>query len=475
MCLLHTHHKDTILDKEWIEDFYDINSDGIGVMYSEVVDSKAHLVIKKCLPKNYEEAQAFYDAEIKGRECVVHWRMATHGDVDFDNCHPYILLPLDSSCPMAIMHNGVLSNGNYKDKSKSDTWHYMNDFLIPLLDPQVGGDPNLIFKEPFIEILGDSIGNSNKFVAMDYLGNVTIVNRHAGVNWNGIWLSNTYAWTAPGRLSRGKYNYTSTNYQDADWGGNKYYGAAYATPNDDLINEHDPRLDYLDRPMYTHRWEKGVERVGKSAGLLKDTSVGNKKKKGKQGKGVVIVDHKGEVKDVIHGAPTNTLGKGNAVLLEEEKQVEEMFDLLDDEGKTKAYTSLSFQNFYKFIDATSLDTCWEAVYMHVDGVIDDTAFIDYILDPKKWTDHPMPVHGRANVGAGGLSQDALDELLARDPDDEVSDEEVISKTLPRHVDNGPLDEDVIDPIRTDFEGHRPIYDQRTNANVFDINKGQRVA
>lgn len=454
MCLLHTHHKDTILADEWIEDFYDINGDGIGVMYSEVTDGKAQLVIKKCLPKNYAEAQEFYNAEIKGRECVVHWRMATHGDIDFDNCHPYIVLPLDSTCPMALMHNGILSNGNYKDRSKSDTWHYVNDYLKPLLDPMQGGSPDLIFKEPFVEILGDSIGSSNKFVAMDYLGNVSIINRSAGVNWNGIWLSNTYAWSAPRRLSRTTWD-------------NKYYAAAYG---DISTGEQLPALDHLDRPEPVYYQYSKAPAASPKVPPSNATNTGGKKKKGKHGKGVVVVDHKGTVKDVVHGSPTNPLGKTNAELLHEEKEVTEMFGILDEEDCTQAYVSLSYQNFYNFIDKTDLDTAWEAVYMHVDKVLDAETFIDYILDPQKWIDNPMPVHGRKNIGTADdrFTEEELDRIFAeRDAAvvvDEATNEEVIEKTLPR----------IPAATGTGNDG-RPIYDQRANANVFDIEGGQRVA
>lgn len=468
MCLLHTHHKDTILADEWIEDFYDINGDGIGVMYSEVTDGKAQLVIKKCLPKNYAEAQEFYNAEIKGRECVVHWRMATHGDIDFDNCHPYVVLPLDSTCPMALMHNGILSNGNYKDKSKSDTWHYVNDYLKPLLDPMQGGSPDLIFKEPFVEILGDSIGSSNKFVAMDYLGNVSIINRSAGVNWNGIWLSNTYAWSAPRRLSRSNYtNYS--NPQDAGWNSfdNKYYAAAHG---DISTGEQLPALDYLDRPEPVYQYSKAPAASPKatpSSATKKD----GKNKKGKSGKTTALVDHTGKVTGVVtHGTPIGPNGKTNAELLREEKEVTEMFDVLDDEDCTQAYVSLSYQNFYNFIDKTDIDTAWEAVYMHVDKVLDAETFIDYILDPQKWIDNPMPVHGKKNIGTADdhFTDEELDRIFAeRDAAvvvDEATNEEVIEKTLPR----------IPAATGTGNDG-RPIYDQRANANVFDIEGGQRVA
>jgi len=521
MCLLHTHNADTKLSDEWIKDFYIINPDGIGVMYSENDEAGVpRLVVKKFLPKTAADAVQIYNENIKGRDCAVHWRMATHGDIDMVNCHPYEVVGYDQADPIYFMHNGVLSNGNWKDKSKSDTWWYAHDYLKPLLDPSMGGDPNLAFKAPFKEILGDSIGSSNKFVLMDRFGNMAIINEDAGVHWNGMWLSNTYAWSAPRRVK----NRSALS--------NKYYAAA--TRGDD---KHDPSLDWMDVPeddwadyrsysqgtymtgSGTTSSGAGTTGMGKSASV---TPIGKKSKKQKR-------KNKNALVPAASGKATD-LTALDRMHLQEEKEVDEMFELLDDENKPKAYTSLSFQNFYKFIDTLDLDQCWEAVYMLVDGVIDEVAFIDYILDPQKWNDSKPRVAAKTNVSggevdpaladhiidpddeeifgneAGSLTEEQrahLDSMLTRAfPEDHPSEDEVIEATLPRGLGvdrlasvtqphaTWPYAPTIASPTNhTATQGiipigngelmqpataASPIIDARQSANIFDTQSGQRV-
>ena len=196
MCLLLTQTKNTpILSNEWLKDFYSYNEDGIGVMYVE----NNQLIIKKSLPKNVNEFIDFYHDFIKNKNCAWHLRMRTHGLIDLENCHPYMVLnQLEHGIDLYLMHNGVLSNGNKKDTNKSDTWHYINDFLKPMLC----NNPNYAFTDSFKALISDHIGNSNKFVIMDNLGRESVINQDSGYYWHGFWLSNTYAWTATNSVSK---------------------------------------------------------------------------------------------------------------------------------------------------------------------------------------------------------------------------------------------------------------------------------
>jgi hypothetical protein len=144
----------------------------------------------KRLPKNGDEAWAIYQEYIQGRECVVHWRMKTHGLIDYENCHPYTVFGEGSPMPMSIMHNGVLYTGNAKDRNKSDTWHYVEDYLKPLL-----ADHPEMFMNPVMQLLiKDHIGSGNRFIMMNHLGETAIINEKDFVTYKGALLSNTYAW-----------------------------------------------------------------------------------------------------------------------------------------------------------------------------------------------------------------------------------------------------------------------------------------
>lgn len=196
MCLLVTQSADSpILSAEWLEDFYDSNSDGVGVMYA----FDGRLVVEKLLPKDGKEFVQFYNEHIHGRECAFHLRMKTHGHIDLINCHPYEILNYeDHGIDLWLMHNGILHTDNKADITKSDTWHYINDYLRPMLID----NPDFAFHPSFNDLISDHIGSSNKFVIMDNFGRQAVLNEPQGVYWGGRWLSNTYAWSAPTAVSK---------------------------------------------------------------------------------------------------------------------------------------------------------------------------------------------------------------------------------------------------------------------------------
>lgn len=187
MCLLIQMTKDVHFTDEFLNGVYQRNSDGIGIMWSD--GEKLHY--RKHLPRNVGDAIDFFREYAENKDCCVHFRMKTHGNIDYLNCHPYPVFGFDEDHehPMLLMHNGVLSTGNAKDVTKSDTWHFINDHLRPLLAKY----PSIVFEPELIAMLGKYIGN-NRFAIMDYAGNTAIINKDQGVMYQGAWLSNTYAW-----------------------------------------------------------------------------------------------------------------------------------------------------------------------------------------------------------------------------------------------------------------------------------------
>jgi hypothetical protein len=196
MCLLITQTKQSPkLSSEWLKDFYSYNSDGVGVMRAE----NNELIVEKILPVSADEFVDFYNSHIYGYDCAFHLRMKTHGNIDLENCHPYeVLKKSEHGIDLWLMHNGILHTDNKADISKSDTWHYIRDYLRPMLE----NNPSFAFTPAFNDVISDHIGNSNKFVLLDNLGRMTVLNADAGVYWAGLWLSNTYAWTASNSASK---------------------------------------------------------------------------------------------------------------------------------------------------------------------------------------------------------------------------------------------------------------------------------
>ena len=214
MCLLVKQPSTTSFTDDFLADVFTKNSDGLVVMYAE--DGKLH--VYKCLPATAQDFIDFYRKHIDGKDCVWHARMQTHGDIDFDNCHPYKVTE-----NIWLAHNGVLSTGNDADKTRSDTWHFIKNIIAPALTAQ----PELMTDTVWLEFIGDLIGRGNKFGLMNSEGEIAIVNEHAGVEFVGAWLSNTYAWSTHKFGFQSTYQqqkgYTSTHFSNKSWYANAYY------------------------------------------------------------------------------------------------------------------------------------------------------------------------------------------------------------------------------------------------------------
>lgn len=240
MCLLVTQNSHSpALSDAWLKDFYASNPDGVGVMYAE----NGSLIVEKVLPKSENCFISFYRNHIEGKDCAFHLRMRTHGDINTENCHPYQVLNFkEHGMDLWLMHNGILHTGNASDTTKSDTWHYIRDYLRPMLE----SNPEYAFHPTFSEIVGNHIGKSNKFVLMDNQGRTITINEQSGLYWSGLWLSNDYAWSASDSASKSPITNTNTileqskeqpekrissMYRDYSYGNNWNYSPAF---DDDL-------------------------------------------------------------------------------------------------------------------------------------------------------------------------------------------------------------------------------------------------
>ena len=234
MCLMIEKAANVTFTEPWLRDFYLRNNDGYGFMYSE--GGKLH--IHKAVSTADGFVAAFKEREDKAM--LIHLRMRTHGDIDLLNCHPYEVLSADEGGQMGalwMMHNGVLSQGNAADKTKSDTWHYINNVLRPLLLP----DPTILRNLMVQKLIGSDISSGNRFGFMSSVGDTIIINKHTGVVWNGAWMSNTYAWDAEAAgLVKPSYQYYSQGYSDYTG-----YTSPTTTPVTSLYEEAEDIDSYL--------------------------------------------------------------------------------------------------------------------------------------------------------------------------------------------------------------------------------------
>lgn len=167
------------INDAWLADFTEYNQDGYGFFWVE--DGR----VQTCKAVKPDGFSADY-RRLQHLNPSVHLRMRTHSDVSEVNCHP--MRVLDN---LYVMHNGIISHADTRFKHLNDTWHYIIDTLKPVLKDNF----ELLQVPAFQAMLAGHIGNS-RLVFLDALGRTTIINREQGLEHNGVWYSNTYAWSA---------------------------------------------------------------------------------------------------------------------------------------------------------------------------------------------------------------------------------------------------------------------------------------
>lgn len=171
MCIAILKPKDKTISKEILEACHSRNKDGIGFAYV----NNGKVIIKKFMDfdKFYKE---YLDVEGISN-MLIHFRIATHGNVEVNNCHPFKL-----NDRMALIHNGIISGYGSKTDNKVDT----QDFI----DKVIGKISYKMWKNPsYRELVGDAIGYS-KFCILDNQDNYYIINEKKGSWVDGIWYSN---------------------------------------------------------------------------------------------------------------------------------------------------------------------------------------------------------------------------------------------------------------------------------------------
>lgn len=207
------------ITKEQLETCFKNNPDMCGLAFvntrkAEDGTNEKYLAVWK----GYTDFETFYAdyrrvAELKDRNILIHFRIATSGGVNELNCHPFQI-----NDSLVMIHNGVL--GSFatpaKDSPYNDTQTYIQKYMVGL--------PNNIYKNPtFKKLMGEMIGH-NKFVLLDIHDHYYIINENLG-HWDkGVWFSN-YSYKAV--KSTGTKVVTTKYGTEEYWGNSKYYSDYY--------------------------------------------------------------------------------------------------------------------------------------------------------------------------------------------------------------------------------------------------------
>lgn len=173
MCIAIMVKKGLTLKENALKLCWDNNPDGAGFAWPE--DGKVKVF------KEVKDFDKFYTEYKKVKETyngnmLLHFRIATHGEVCEENCHPFLV-----NDKLAFIHNGIISNV-VKDKKESDTILFNKKVLQTL---PVGFHKNAALKTLMEEYVGRS-----KLVFLDADGEFSIVNESLGTWDSECWFSN---------------------------------------------------------------------------------------------------------------------------------------------------------------------------------------------------------------------------------------------------------------------------------------------
>lgn len=161
------------LSKPLLELAWNENPHGAGLMYHK----RGKLQILKSL--DFEEFRSMYDFAVKDKRMsdplCLHFRWATHGHKNLDNCHPFV-----AGDQLGLVHNGVLPIKVPKTSEVSDTYifaKYLRD------------NPYVLKTKAGIKQMEQYITAYNKIVLMSP-DSFNILNESSGAWWDNNWYSN---------------------------------------------------------------------------------------------------------------------------------------------------------------------------------------------------------------------------------------------------------------------------------------------
>jgi len=196
VCLLCFSPAGTVPNRADIETACANNPDGFGfaIRINDTILTSRGLDATKVIDKFFALKTAYPNSE-----ALFHARLATHGTINNENCHPF---RVQGDKRLVLAHNGILPMSIPADGSRSDTRIFADDILpamgIGVLDSYSGR-----------LALEDWLG-TNKIVILsthpELKKSYYILNEQEGVDDNGVWYSNCSYRPYTTRYNFGKYD-----------------------------------------------------------------------------------------------------------------------------------------------------------------------------------------------------------------------------------------------------------------------------
>lgn len=229
MCVILQAPKGVTPKDDMLEAAYANNADGFGIFFP-TKGGKVHA--HKILPKTFDDVlkvwKQYKDERVpKG----IHFRLKTKGSIEKANSHPFrVLSKSQHGREVWLMHNGTITNAPAKVEDRSDTWHFVNYLLRPIL----AANPELVEDENFHKMMSDMVGRDRLLLLDGQTGTFTKINPTCagGHEKDNIWISNSYGLrdkTATKNTPvHNTYSYNRPYGYDYAW--NEGYTSTYSQP-----------------------------------------------------------------------------------------------------------------------------------------------------------------------------------------------------------------------------------------------------
>lgn len=153
MCVIIQGNKNDITD-QIIETCFISNKDGFGLMY---IDQQNNLITEKLYTKKISKIKKVFKKHLPNvvKNIALHFRFTTAGHTNNFNSHPFKVLEKSKGdlYDLSLMHNSPTITSLEIEKNKSDTYHFVEYYLKPILK----NNPLLIDNKSFTDDLAKII------------------------------------------------------------------------------------------------------------------------------------------------------------------------------------------------------------------------------------------------------------------------------------------------------------------------------
>ena len=227
MCIIIVANKNKKIPNEHIKLASELNCDGFGISAS--VNNK--LFVYKSISINSDDIIKLYNSirQVATGDIVLHFRIATHGDISDKLCHPFYV-----NKDLVMFHNGVeidedIAGHSCSNKNESDTMAFVNNILKNF---KKGFQKN----KNIMNMISKSVGDNNRLCFLDSNGVTTYSSSDLWVELNGILYSNP-------NLFYGD-NYRYINPATMDYVEDDYYDKYYDSEYYNEYMEYKDNIDY---------------------------------------------------------------------------------------------------------------------------------------------------------------------------------------------------------------------------------------